>query len=111
MAFIDNLHRICQERGTTVTGCLKALGWSTNKVTIWNGGTLPKEDQMVALADLLRCTVMDFFDDDPMSETPFTHTDEDELEILTIYRKLNRRGKHAFMAMVYKFEEHPEMLS
>jgi transcriptional regulator with XRE-family HTH domain len=106
MTFAENLNRICGERGTTPTTLCKELGLSTSKVSAWNNGSLPKQEIMLLLAQKLECSVMDFFADyDEIHSRP---SDEDEEDILRVYRSLSRRGKHEFMAMVYDFENRGE---
>ena len=98
MNFADNLKRICQLKGTNPTTLCKELGLSTSKVSAWYNGSLPKQDIMVQLAQKLECSVMDFF-----------ARDEDEEDILRVYRSLSRRNKHEFMSMVYEFEARKEL--
>lgn len=103
MNFAKNLKRLCSLRGTTPTALCKELGLSTSKVSAWYSGSLPKQDIMVQLAQTLDCSVMDFFaDEDEVHE--LRATNEDEKDILRVYRNLSRRSKHEFMAMVYEFE-------
>ena len=92
MDFAENLNRICKEKGTTPTALCKKLGVSTSKVAAWNGGSLPKQEMMVKLAQELGCSVMDFLDDD-------------EIDIIRVYRSLDRRAKHEFMATVFEYEK------
>lgn len=108
MKFADNLNRICKEQGTTVTTILKEMGVSTAKVTMWNNGSLPKQDMLLRLAEKLNVSVMDFFADEEDLEKK-TPENEDEQDILRIYRGLSRRQKHEFMAMVYDFEDKTEL--
>lgn len=108
MNFRDNLNRICQERGTKLTPVLKDLGYSTSKTTAINNGQIPKEDTLLELARYLKCSVMDFFADDN-DLTPIKPKDEDEEDILRIYRSLSRKNKHEFMTMVYGFEDRGEI--
>lgn len=108
MLFGDNLKRICKMRGTNPTAVCKELGLSTSKVSAWYDGSLPKQDLLLVLAKHLNCSVMDFFaDDDDIHEV--TPKDEDETDILRVYRKLSRRDKHEFMAMVYDLENRIEL--
>lgn len=100
MNFAENLNRICKEKGTTITAICKKHGVSTSKVAAWNKGSLPKADMMVLLAQELECSVMDFFADG----VPMSSLDDDEMDIIRIYRSLDRRTKHAFMAVVYEYE-------
>lgn len=108
MTFADNLKRICELKGTTPTALCKELGLSTSKVSAWYNGSLPKQDVMLQLAQQLECSVMDFFSDgeDIHNVKP---ADEDEEDILRVYRSLSRRTKHEFMSMVYEFENREEL--
>lgn len=113
MDFATNLKKICKQRGTTPTGLLKSMGVATNKVAAWNSGSLPKQEMLVRLANQLGCSVMDFFADEADLERterqPTPVQDEDEADIVRIYRLLPRRTKHEFMAMVYDFEKSAEL--
>lgn len=110
MTFKENINRICKEQGTTLTAVVKGLGLSTSKVSRWNEGALPKEEVMVLLAKELNCSVMDFFaDEEDLPHTPSQPQDEDEEDILRVYRALSRRNKHEFMSMVYEFEARKEL--
>lgn len=102
MNFWMNFDRICRERGTTPTTVVKALGLSTSKLSLWKGGSLPKQDVLVALAKYLDCQVMDFFAEDESVHEP---TDDDESDILRIYRMMPREEKHKFMARMYAYYE------
>lgn len=112
MDFATNLKRICTERGTSPTALLKSMGVATSKVALWNGGSLPKQEMLVRLAKELNCSVMDFFaDEDTIHTTNIAieePRDEDEGDILCVYRSLPRRAKHEFMTMVYEFEKRKE---
>ena len=104
MKFKDNLNKICKDNGTTLTAVIKELGISSSKVTAINHGSLPKEDMLLALAKHLNCSVMDFFADEEPKENTLPQ-DDDEDDILRVYRNLDRREKHEFMSMVYKFDK------
>ena len=117
MNFADNLKRICTERGTSPTALLKSMGVATSKVAMWNSGSLPKQEMLIRLAKELDCSVMDFFADDAdlaAQNSNKTNADtepknEDESDILRIFRSLSRRAKHEFMSMVYEFETREEL--
>lgn len=108
MSFAENINRICRERGTNLTSVVKQVkGAGTFTTAINKRGSLPKESEMVEMAKILHCSVADFFRDD----LPFADTqpiDPDEYDLLAIYRGLNRRDKHAFMAMIYDFAANRE---
>jgi transcriptional regulator with XRE-family HTH domain len=107
MTFSENLNRICKEKGYTVSTLLKKMGVSTSKVTLWNNGSLPKQEMLLRLAKELECAVMDFFADDD-AETPMASSviiDEDEKEIIRLFRGLTNKERHKFMAQAYSYEE------
>ena len=105
MDFATNFGRICQERGTSPTRVCLELGLSTNKVTLWNKGGIPKGDVLIKLARYLECSVMDFFADEiDLQNTEFA-LDEDEKDIIRLFRMLDRKQKHEFMSKVYWYEE------
>ena len=106
MDFATNLRRICQERGTSPTKLCIELGLSTNKVSLWNKGGLPKPEVLTKLAKKLECSVMDFFADEEnlISKVEFA-LDDDEKDIIRLFRMLDRKQKHEFMTKAYAFEE------
>lgn len=103
MEFGENLKRICADRGTTATKVCKELGLSTSKVSAWFMGSLPKQEVLIQLAERLNCSVMDFFADENDIVTP--ELDEDEQDIVRIFRQLSRKDKHEFMAQLYALEK------
>lgn len=105
MDFATNLKRICEERGTTPTRVCIELGLSTNKVSLWNKGGLPKADVMTKLAKHLGCSVMDFFADETDRQKAEFALDEDEKDIIRLFRMLDRKQKHEFMSKAYAFEK------
>ena len=105
MDFATNFKRICKERGTSPTAVCLKLGLSSSKVNLWNNGTLPKPEILVKLAKELECTVMDFFaDEEDLQKVEFA-LDEDEKDIIRLFRMLSRKQKHEFMSKAYLFEE------
>ncbi len=108
MTFRENLNRICKENGTTLTQTMKELGVSTSKVTAINKGSIPSEAMLLDLAGYLHCSVMDFFADEGDLK-PLETLNEDESDLIRVYRSLPRRAKHELMAMVYEFENRNEL--
>lgn len=106
MSFAENINRICAEKGTNLTALVKTVKGSSSFATAINKGSLPKENEMLEMAKLLDCSVMDFFEDDNRVDyvTSITSNDEDEEDILRIYRELPRREKHEFMSRLYEYE-------
>jgi transcriptional regulator with XRE-family HTH domain len=109
MTFRENLNRICKERGTTLTQVVKKVGLSTSKVTAINNGSIPKEDIMLDLAKELDCSIMDFFADEGEVQR-VKPTDEDEEDILRIYRALSRKHRHEVMSYLYRLEDGKEVV-
>lgn len=105
MDFATNLKRICTEKGTTPTRLCIELNLSTNKVSLWNKGGLPKPEVLTKLAEKLDCRVMDFFADeeDLIPRTEFA-LDDDERDVIRLFRMLDRKQKHEFMSKAYAFE-------
>lgn len=109
MDFATNFKRICHERGTSPTRVCLDIGLSSSKVNLWNRGGMPKGDVMVKLAQKLDCSVMDFFaDEEDLILRAELNLDEDEKDIIRVYRKLSRKEKHEFMSKIYWYEN--EML-
>lgn len=110
MTFAENINRICAQKGTNLTTIVKAVKGSSSFATAINTkGSLPKESEMLEMAKLLGCSVMDFFADEEDIPQSVALSDEDEEDILRIYRGLSRRAKHEFMSMVYEFENREEL--
>lgn len=104
MTFRGNLNRICKEKGTNLTNMMRELGISTSKVTAINKGSLPSEKMLLSFAKHLECSVRDFFaDEENLHE--IKPVNEDEEDLLRIYRGLPRRAKHEFMSLAYEFED------
>ena len=104
MDFATNFRRICQEKGTTPTRICLELGLSSSKVNLWNNGSLPKQPILLKLAQALECSVMDFFADEvALQKTEFA-LDDDEKDIIRLFRSLSRKEKHEFMSKAYTYE-------
>lgn len=109
MSFRENINRICIQRGTNLTAVVKQAKGSSSFTSAINKGSLPKEDEMVEMAKILHCSVLDFFMDEEDLAPQNEPQNEDEKDILRVYRSLSRRTKHEFMAMVYEFENREEL--
>lgn len=111
MTFAENLKRICTDRGTNVTAVIKLIknGQSSFVTAINKRGSIPTQDELLQLSHILNCSVMDFFaDEEDLAPQPVPQN-EDEQDILKIYRSLSRRAKHEFMSMAYEFENREEL--
>ena len=111
MDFATNFRRLCQERGTSPTRVVLELGLSSNKVNRWNNGAMPKADILIKLARKLDCDIFDFFEGEEdmeayrpsVPQVEFS-LDEDEKDIIRLFRMLDRKQKHEFMSKAYAFE-------
>lgn len=104
MDFATNFKRLCTEKGTSPTAVCKALNLSTSKVNLWNEGALPKQPVLISLAKHLDCSVMEFFaDEKDIPKTEFA-LDEDEEDIIRIFRTLDRKTRYSFMAAAFEWE-------
>lgn len=62
--FYENFQRICEERGTSPFAVTQKLGMSKNTAAYWKkNDSIPKQCQLTQLAEILNCTVADFFAD------------------------------------------------
>lgn len=105
MNFAENFKRICEEKGTSPTRVCLDLGLSSSKVNLWNKGGIPKGDVMVKLAQKLECSVMDFFaDEDEVLNRAEYVLDDDEKDIIRLFRTLDRKERHEFMSKAYTYE-------
>ena len=105
MSFAENFKRICDERGTSPTRVCLDLGLSSSKVNLWNKGTIPRGDVMVKLAQKLECSVLDFFDEEYEAYNRGEYElDDDEKDIIRLFRTLSRKEKHEFMSKAYTYE-------
>lgn len=109
MTFAENIKRICAEKGTNLTAVVKKVKGPSSFVTAINKGSLPKESELLEFAKELGCSVMDFFANEEDLVPQPKPQNEDEQDILKIYRSLSRRAKHEFMSMVYEFENRKEL--
>ena len=69
-----------------------------------SGKNEPRQDKLSVLADALGVTetwLMGYDEEEPT----FSALDEDETDIITLYRNLNRMKKHRLMAYLYNLTE------
>lgn len=118
--FFDNYKKICNIRGYTPSGCLRAMGQNANTASNWNKfGTIPKQETLEQLADFLECSVADFFQDGRKSindtppkqktfelKTKSTNSlDVNQEGFMRVYSNCTDAQRMRLMAMVYDFEE------
>ena len=87
MDFYQNLKRICQSRGTTVSAVLKELDINKSHGTHWKNGTDPNMSIAVALSEYLGVS-LDYLISGKESDSSLT---EDERKLVNFYRRLSER--------------------
>jgi transcriptional regulator with XRE-family HTH domain len=127
--FFENFNEICMQRNTTPYEVAMSLGLNKNTPSNWKkNGTIPKEEVLKDLAEHLNCEISDFFHsgggsvfqngitniynttngNNNESENITSNVDvltTEEKDILSIYRRCNKRQKAKFLIRVYDFEE------
>lgn len=95
--YYERLVEICRQHGTTPSALLKKIGLSTSKVTAWKNGSIPKADTLKRISDELGVPISAFFD-----EKYSIALEDDENEMLEVYRKLSQSGKRQLMGRAYE---------
>ena len=95
--FYTRLKKICQEKGTTITGMLKELNLSTGSTGNWKKGQLPKGEVLVLIADYLDTSIDQLIQGEYKSDLS-----EDEKRIIELYRNTPERAKYKVMCDVEK---------
>ena len=128
MLFYNNFDAICKQRGTSASAAAMAIGRSKGAASNWKtNGTLPKEDELIALSNHLNCYVSDFFRmpgeelseyaqmledlpvgtfgkklDPEIEEEPL---DDYQNDFLTVYDSLSPKDRMRLMNLIYEFAD------
>lgn len=101
MPFLENLERLCVERGESMNGVAKAIGSYSGAVTKWKTGSLPRNSTLRKIADHFGVTVDWLMSNDPMP-TVWDSTQESsaymplsaaEKQIIDMYRAVDEMGR------------------
>ena len=104
MTFAENINRICAERGTNLTTDIKQIknGQSSYTTAINKRGSIPNQAELLALAEILQCSVMDFFADEedlaPLAE-PKNEDEQDLLHSRTAIEKTKRTNEKSLIRL------------
>lgn len=119
--FYENFERLCKRADLSPSAAVQKIGLNKNASGAWKKyHTIPKEQQLSDLAELLGCKVSDFFADPDAPRYPSYERmvemklvdgewevggdlDENEREILSAYGKMSNRERNEFMNIVYEF--------
>lgn len=121
--FYENFDRICKTQGTSPSAAAVAIGKARTLPAGWKKNhTIPKEDELKALAAHLHCSVADFFLDEgrmrfgtseesainnlyASASEDALELDENEEELLRIYGECSKKQRAKLMMLVFDFEE------
>lgn len=81
--FYDIIYKICNEKGTTPTTVLKALGFSTGNVSKWKGGSVPNIDLAYQIAQYLGISMDYLVTGEETHDSAFTGLDPEWIDIIT----------------------------
>ena len=81
---------LCDKKGTTPTAVALKLGLSKGNTSSWKKGGNPSADILMKLADELNCTTDLLLG---RAEKEPANLENDEIELLEIYKKLNSKDK------------------
>lgn len=91
LKIVENIQRICKERGTNPTVAGRESGAGETMVTnLKRKGTLPSIEKMQLLARYLGVTTSELLGEE---KAPSPATDESEERLLILYRRLNQEGR------------------
>lgn len=100
--FYNNFLNLCEEKGVSPTRVLSAVEISKGALSRWRDGGEPTNETKKKIADFLGVQIKEL-NADIKKEKPATINDDelskDELEFLTMYRKLSPERKVAIDAL------------
>ena len=103
--FVKNLKKYMASKDVSQSDIVVALGLTASTVSDWvKGRNYPRVDAMQKLAEFLDVKISDLTSEEGENRQNL-FSDEDERELIEIFRKLNRRGKHEMMARAYELEK------
>ena len=96
--FADNLKFYMKLRGKNQSDLMKELKISSSTLSNWcTGLKMPRMDKVQLLADFFGIEKSDLIDSREGRTEPDTYIlDPDEIELLSNYQRLDKKGKHCF---------------
>lgn len=90
--FYDNLIKLCEERGITVTSLLRELNLSTSKGTAWKNGSIPKYEILKKLANYFSVPLDQLFVEESKSNKKAIQDEEYD-----IIETIGSEGEHRIL--------------
>lgn len=107
--FVRNLKKYMNSRGVEQADIVAALNITASTVSDWvKGKSYPRVDAMQRIAEFLKVSISDLTSDDSDNDR-FVLTDEDEIELIEMFRRLGRRRKHEIMTKMYELDEEAKL--
>jgi len=93
--FSENFERICEARGLKPGVACTRAGLKQGRAANWKStGALPKQDELIKLAEVLTCAVSDFFaEDDTVTDVQRNSLDDLEEALLEYFNQLDVMDK------------------
>lgn len=92
--FYKQLELLCKQNETSVSAVIQHLGMSKGSITSWKNGVVPKGDSIIKLAEYFNVSIDYLLTGKITNDT----LQDDELELLSLYRALSQSGKTACKA-------------
>ena len=103
--FVQNLKNFMKNRGVEQADIVAELGITASTVSDWvKGKSYPRVDAMQKIAEFLGVKISDLTSEENNNNQAVL-TDEDERELIAIFRRLGRRAKHEMMVKAYELEK------
>ena len=102
MGFYQHFEQLCLERGESMDGIVKELGFSGGVVTKWKNGSTPRNSTLKLIADYFGVTVDFLLSDEKVTPGAWGSRKEtseygtlssQEKQIIDMYRELTEMGK------------------
>lgn len=112
MGFYQHFEQLCLERGESMDGIVKELGFSGGVVTKWKNGSAPRNSTLKKIADHFGVTVDYLLSNESVTPSPWASRKEtidygvlspSEKMIIDMWRSLDHEGQSAmFRAILHR---------
>jgi transcriptional regulator with XRE-family HTH domain len=100
--FYQRLHKICKNKGITVTKMVKELGLSSANMSNWKNGRLPKTEIAFKIANYLDISVYELMGEEEQENKKSPEElklNEGEKMVLDLFRQIPKERQRAFLEM------------